>query len=133
MSTSRDPHGVGANRVNDINDDQLRVTRTLLLIGRPADAPRGPWQSEEVRPAAAARERLSRAGAEHPNAPVRRLRPRRPGADRPLVPPVPVFRVRPRQGHDRDLTRPLPSMCLVPLPSRNPQPAGTAVKARADA
>ncbi|MFI5751187.1 hypothetical protein ACIBBE_35960 [Streptomyces sp. NPDC051644] len=75
MSTSRDRYGVGADRVNDINDDRLRVIRTLLgtllLIRRPADARRGLWQSEEVRPAAAARKRLRRAGAEHPDAPVR--------------------------------------------------------------
>ncbi|WP_244942856.1 hypothetical protein [Streptomyces inhibens] len=52
MSTSRDRYGVGADRVND---DQLRVIRTLLgsllLIRRPTDARRGLWQSEEVRPA----------------------------------------------------------------------------------
>jgi hypothetical protein len=45
VSTSRDRYGVGADRVNDINDDQLRVIRTLLgtllLIRRPADARRG--------------------------------------------------------------------------------------------
>ncbi|MET9388738.1 hypothetical protein ABZY09_49330 [Streptomyces sp. NPDC002928] len=55
MSTSRDRYGVGADRVNDIADDQLRVIRTLLgtllLIRRPADARRGLWRSEEVRPA----------------------------------------------------------------------------------
>lgn len=35
------------------------------------DLRRGLWQSEEVRPAAAARKRLRRAGAERPDAPVR--------------------------------------------------------------
>lgn len=45
VSTSRDRCGVGADRVNDIDDDQLKVIRTLLgtllLIRRPADARRG--------------------------------------------------------------------------------------------
>ncbi|MBA2950981.1 hypothetical protein [Streptomyces himalayensis] len=89
MSTSRDRYGVGADRVNDINDDQLRVIRTLLgtllLIRRPADARRGLWQSEEIRPAAAARKRLRRARCRAPRRPVRcitlrqsiRPRPRR--------------------------------------------------------
>lgn len=45
---------MGADRVNDINDDQLRVIRpllaTLLLIRQPVDARHGLWQFEEVRP-----------------------------------------------------------------------------------
>jgi hypothetical protein len=101
---------VGADRVNDINDDQLRVIRTLLgtllLIRQPADVRRGLWQSEEIRPAATARKRLRRAGAEHPDAPVRyitlrqsiRPGPRRrrwgPGHRWPRLPP-PVVRTPP--------------------------------------
>ncbi|MEF3118887.1 hypothetical protein [Streptomyces chrestomyceticus] len=72
---AKDRYGVGADRINDINEDQLRVIRTLLgtllLIRQPTDARRALWQAEQVRPDAAARKRLRRAGAEHPDAPVR--------------------------------------------------------------
>ncbi|MFF3087598.1 hypothetical protein ACFVRB_21470 [Streptomyces nojiriensis] len=65
----------GTDRVDHINEDQLRVIRTLLgtllLIRQPADARRGLWQAEEVQPTSAARKRLRRAGAERPDAPVR--------------------------------------------------------------
>ncbi|MEU0103658.1 hypothetical protein [Streptomyces sp. NPDC006267] len=68
---AKDRYGVGSDQVNDINEDQLRVIRTLLLIRQPADARRALWQAEQVRSDAAARKRLRRAGAEHPDAPVR--------------------------------------------------------------
>ncbi|MFJ2722588.1 hypothetical protein [Streptomyces sp. NPDC087437] len=61
---AKDRYGAGADRVNDINEDQLRIIRTLLgtllLIRQPADARRALWQAEQVRPDAAARKRLRR-------------------------------------------------------------------------
>ncbi|WP_327360018.1 hypothetical protein [Streptomyces sp. NBC_01296] len=72
---AKDRYKMGADRVGGTNDDQLRVVRTflatLLLIRQPADERRGMWQEERVRPAGAALKRLRRAGAEHPDAPVR--------------------------------------------------------------
>ncbi|MEU7230009.1 hypothetical protein [Streptomyces chrestomyceticus] len=71
---ARDRYGLGADGINSINDDQLRVLRTLLgtflLIRQPADARRGLWQCDDVRPDAAARKRLRRAGGD-PTATVR--------------------------------------------------------------
>ncbi|MEU6926333.1 MULTISPECIES: hypothetical protein [unclassified Streptomyces] len=57
---AKDRYGVGADHVNDNNEDQLRIIRTLLLIRQPADARRALWQAEQVRPDAAARKRLRR-------------------------------------------------------------------------
>lgn len=72
---AKDRWNQGADRVDHLKEDQLRVIRTLLgtllLIRQPADARRGLWQAEEVRPTSAARKRLHRAGAERPDTPVR--------------------------------------------------------------
>ncbi|MET8816422.1 hypothetical protein ABZW47_31030 [Streptomyces sp. NPDC004549] len=85
---AKDRYGVGTDRIDDVNEDQVRVIRTLLgtllLIRQPADARRALWQAEQVRPDAAARKRLRRAGAEHPDAPVRYITLRqsiRPASD----------------------------------------------------
>lgn len=75
----RDPSGhryrLGADEANALNDDQVRILRTLLgtllLIRQPADARRALHQAEEVRPDAAARKRLRRAASEQPDAKVR--------------------------------------------------------------
>ncbi|MEW2489105.1 hypothetical protein [Streptomyces sp. NPDC048411] len=76
------------SRCTLLNEDQLRTIRillgTLLLIRQPADTRRALWQSEQVRPDATARKRLRRAGAEHPDAPVRYITLRqsiRPASD----------------------------------------------------
>ncbi|MEU5417786.1 hypothetical protein [Streptomyces sp. NPDC020667] len=72
---AKDRYGVGTERIDELHEMQLRVIRTLLgtllLIRQPADERRALWQAEEVRPDVAARKRLRRAGAEHPDAPVR--------------------------------------------------------------
>ncbi|MEU2358953.1 hypothetical protein ABZ599_39430 [Streptomyces misionensis] len=85
---TKDRWNLGADRIDYINEDQLRVIRTLLgtllLISQPADARRGLWQAEQVRPTSAARKRLTRAGAERPDATVRYITLRqsiRPAAD----------------------------------------------------
>ncbi|MCX5205758.1 hypothetical protein OG897_30440 [Streptomyces sp. NBC_00237] len=71
----KDPYKVGADRVNDLDEDQPRNIRTLrgtlLLIRQPSDARRALSHAEQVRPDAAARIRLRRSGAERPDAPVR--------------------------------------------------------------
>lgn len=71
----KDRYGLGSDRLDEINDDQVRVIRTLLgtllLIRQPADDRRSLWQSEQVLPDGAARKRLRRQGAERPNAAVR--------------------------------------------------------------
>ncbi|MGW2232263.1 hypothetical protein, partial [Streptomyces formicae] len=66
--SAKDLYRVGAERLDVINQDQLRVIRTLLgtmlLIRQPADARRCLWHEEPGRPDAAARKRPRRAGAE---------------------------------------------------------------------
>jgi hypothetical protein len=83
-----DRYGQGTDKISDLNEDQLRVLRTLLgtllLIRQPADDRRGLWQTEDVRPDSAARKRLRRADAERPDAPVRYITLRqsvRPGEE----------------------------------------------------
>jgi hypothetical protein len=89
---ARDRYGVGADHVNDNNEDQLRIIRTLLLIRQPADARRALWQAEQVRPDAAARKRLRRPVPSTPMPRSATSRSASPSTPHPTTTAVPANR-----------------------------------------